>query len=67
MYSKVNKLKRLLRKAWHKVVIMAGLMKDRRVLLASTLYGLLAFAVIIADLVASFFYKVWRSHDLFSI
>ena len=51
LFSKVNKLKQLLRKAWHKVVTMASLMKDRRVLLTSTLYGLLAFAVIISDLV----------------
>ena len=50
-YSKVNKLRQLLRKAWHKTVTMANLMKDRRVLLTSTLYGLLGFVVIIADLV----------------
>ena len=50
-YSKVNKLKQLLRKAWYKVVPLTNLIKDRRVLLTSTLYGLLAFAVIISDLV----------------
>ena len=33
------------------MVTMANLMKDRRVLLTSTLYGLLGFVVIIADLV----------------
>ena len=50
-YSKVNKLRQLFRKAWHKMVTMANLMKDRRVLLTSALYGLLGFVVIIADLV----------------
>ena len=49
--SKVNKLKQLSKKAWHKLVTMGNLMKDRRVLLTSALYGLLAFTVIIVDLV----------------
>ena len=51
-YSKINKIKQLLKKAWYKVVMTANLMKDCRVLLTSTLYGLLAFCVIIADLVS---------------
>ena len=50
-YSKINKITQLLKKAWYKVVMTAILIKDRRVLLTSTLYGLLAFCVIIADLV----------------
>ena len=47
------------------MVTMANLMKDCRVLLTSTLYGLLGFVVIIADLVINII--LWRSHDLFSI
>ena len=64
--SKINKLKKLLKKAWCKLVTMANLMKDRRVLLTSALYGLLAFTVIMVDLVLYFtICKIWRSHDLF--
>lgn len=37
----------LLKKARHKLITVANLMKDRKVFLSTALYGLLGFAVII--------------------
>ena len=47
LYSRVVKLKKLLKKARHKLTTVANLMKDRKVFLSTALYGLLGFAVII--------------------
>ena len=47
LYSRVVKLKKLLKKAQYKLTTVANLMKDRKVFLSTALYGLLGFAVII--------------------
>ena len=47
LYSRVVKLKKLLKKTQYKLTTVANLMKDRKVFLSTALYGLLGFAVII--------------------
>ena len=54
-----DRLKQLLKKAQHKLITIANLMKDRKVFLSTTLYGLLGFAVIIFNEVISLqYYKI---------
>ena len=54
------KIMHLLEKAWHKIVFMASLMKDRRVFLSTILYGLVAFFVIIGDLVIAKYCRCFK-------
>ena len=44
---KISRLKQLLKKAQHKLISIANLMKDHKVFLSTTLYGLLGFAAIV--------------------
>ena len=55
----INRLKQLLIKARHKLITIANLMKDRKVFLSTTLYGLLGFAVIIFnEVILPLYYKI---------
>ena len=55
----INRLKQLLIKARYKLITIANLMKDRKVFLSTTLYGLLGFAVIIFnEVILPLYYKI---------